>query len=115
MSMEQCNLCPAAARMAAKKRYGQLLPIAEEVIGVKMGKTRSYRNVMVRRFIACRMRDENIPVCDIAEAMGMHHASICHYLKQMRYCVDEPIFYAKELELYFKFVEYVRDEDDSAS
>ena len=101
--------------IAAKKRYTKLLHVAEDVVGVKMDRTRSYRSVLIRRFIACKMRDEDFTVCDIATAMGVHHATICHYLQQMRDCVDEPIFYARELDLYFKFVEYVKDEDAISS
>ena len=109
--MVTCATCPAARAIAAKKRYTKLLHIAEDVVGAKMDRTRSYRSVLIRRIVACKMRDEDFTVMEIGHAMGVHHATVLHYLKQMRDCVDEPIFYARELDLFFKFVEYVRDED----
>lgn len=109
--MVLCTNCPAARETAAKKRYRTLLRVAEDVTGAKMDNTRSYRSVLIRRFVACRMRDDNFTIMEIAKSMGVHHSTVCHYLQQMRDCVDEPIFYAKELDAYFKFVEYVREED----
>lgn len=78
-----------------------------------MDRTRSYHSVLIRRFVACKMRDEYYTIMEIARVVGVNHATVSHYLQQMRNCFDEPIFYAREIDLYFKFIEYVRDEDEA--
>lgn len=105
--MTQC----AAKRTIADERYAVLLPIAEEVVGQKMTSCRFAPNVMIRRFVAYRMRKEGYHIQDIARAMGMHHSTIIHYSHQMQDCFDEPIFYAGEIALYMRFSEYVEDEN----
>ena len=102
-------------QVQAEQRFSFLLPIAEEVVGKKMERRRNTEDVLIRQFIAYKMRDEGLHVSDIARAMGIHHATVIHYVKQMRNCFDEPIFYAKELENYFRFSEYVKDEEATSN
>lgn len=95
---------------SARKRYALLLSVAEEVFERKMTRSRSMNDVMIRRFIAYKMRKEGYYLVDIAKAMGMDHSTIVHYVKQMKDCFDEPIFYAGDIALYMRFSEYVEDE-----
>lgn len=103
--------CVKADRTDADDRYAVLLPIAEEVVGRQMTASRDAGNVMIRRFVAYRMRKEGYHLQDIAHAMGMNHSTIVYYARQMRNCFDEPVFYAGELALYMRFSEYIADED----
>lgn len=103
--------CVKANRTAADERYAVLLPIAEEVVGKQMTASRDARNVMIRRFVAYRMRKEGYHLQDIAHAMGMNHSTIVYYSRQMKNCFDEPVFYAGDLALYMRFSEYIADED----
>lgn len=91
-------------QVQAERRFSFLLPIAEEVVGKKMERRRNTEDVLIRQFIAYKMRDEGLHVSDIARAMGIHHATVIHYVKQMKNFFDEPIFYMKELGQYCKFI-----------
>ena len=109
--MRHCEVCTAACedrkaadpRPTAGERSGALLPVAESVVGVTMTQTRDWENVMIRRFIAFRMRKEGYLLRDIADAMGKNHSTVVHYVRQMRDCFDEPVFYANDLNLYLSF------------
>lgn len=95
----------------ADARFAFLLGVAEDVTGHTMTRSRDFRNVQIRRMVACRMREEGFHVSDIARAMGMHHASVVHYCAQMRDALDEPIFYANDLRQYARFKDAVEEAD----
>lgn len=93
------------ARPTAEERYAELLPVAESVIGKRMDQSRGIYDVMIRRFVAFRLRSEGYAYTDIAAAMGRHHSTVIHYVRTMQDCFDEPIFYASDLNLYMCFAE----------
>lgn len=93
----------------ADKRYALMLPIAEETVGRRMSRTRDRDNVTIRRICAYRMMEEGLRISHIAQAMGMHHATVLHYIRQMKDSFDEPIFYAEDIRQYIKFAEAVEE------
>lgn len=97
-------------QVQAERRFSFLLPIAEEVVGKKMERRRNTEDVLIRQFIAYKMRDEGLHVSDIARAMGIHHATVFHYVKQMQTCFDLPVYYARDLEMYHKFEDRINEQ-----
>lgn len=101
-----------APRATAEERYGALLCIAEMVVGKQMTQSRNLYDVMIRRFVAYRLRNEGYVFTDIARAMGKHYTTVMHYVRIMRDCFDEPIFYASDINLYMSFDEAVGEAEE---
>ena len=93
------------------ERFAKLLGIAEDVAGHTMTSTRDWENVSIRRMVAYRMREEGFRLSHIARAMGKHHTTILHYIRQMEDVFDEPIFYAPDIIKYGEFSEAVEEAD----
>ncbi len=96
---------------AYQDRFVKLLGIAEDVTGRTMTRTRDWENVEIRRMVAYRMSEEGFRVTPIARAMGMHHSTILHYIRQMADMFDEPIFYADDIRRYINFSDAVGEAD----
>ena len=93
------------------KRFAVILPIAEDIVGRKMGSSRESDNVTIRRMVAYRLKEEGFRLTEIARAMKMNHSTILHYAHQMSDMFDEPIFYAGDILKYIKFSESVEEAD----
>ena len=86
-------------------RYLELIRAAERVVGCKVDGTRRASSVMIRRFCAYRLREEGHYIMDIGKTLGVNHATVCHYIRQMKACFELPFYYARDLELYTQFEE----------
>ena len=95
----------------AVKRLAVILPVAERVVGRKMGRSRDRDNVTIRRIVSARLQNEGFRISHIAQAVGVNHSTAILYAKQMQNAYDEPIFYAKELRMYARFSEAVEEAD----
>jgi len=91
-------------------RYQDLILDAEHVIGCRVDGTRRAASVMIRRFVAFRMRQEGFAIMDISRTMKVNHATVFHYVKQMQTCFDLPVYYARDLELYHKFEDQIDEQ-----
>lgn len=91
-------------------RYAVLLQAAEQAVGCTMDRSRKAESVMIRRFVAYRMRQDGAFVTDIADAMGVDHSTVTHYVRQMKDCFAFPVFYSRDLELYMTFNDIVENE-----
>ena len=80
---------------------------AERVVGVHVDGTRRASSVMIRRFCAYRLREEGHFIVDIGQTIGVNHATVCHYVRQMNACFELPFYYARDLELYTQFMEEI--------
>ncbi len=89
------------------KRFAILLGIAEEAAGRPMRRTREWENVAIRRIVAYRMKQEGFHVSDIARALDLNHATILHYIRQMKDVFELPVYYHQDVELYTRFIELV--------
>ena len=88
-------------------RYLELIRAAERVVGMKVDGTRRASSVMIRRFCAFRLREEGHFVVDIGKTIGVNHATVCHYVRQMEACFELPFYYHRDLELYTQFMEEI--------
>lgn len=89
----------------AKARLMDLTVVAEVAVGCKVDGTRRASSVMIRRFCAWRMREEGFIPTDIARAMGVNHAAVYYYIRQMETCFELPVYYHRDIEMYTKFIE----------
>ncbi len=95
----------ALPELEAEKKMSLLLPIAEKIVGQKMGYTRGADDVKIRAFVSHYMWKGGQTVTQIGRAFGMHHSTIINYIKKVRDYFDVPVFYAKEVEEYLRFKE----------
>lgn len=93
------------------KRFAVILPIAEDIVGRKMGSSRKSDNVTIRRMVAYRLKEEGFRHYHIGQAMGVNHATVLHYVRTMENAFDEPIFYAGDIRQYVRFKEAVEEAD----
>jgi len=90
--------------ISADERYRQLLKAAEKVFEMKMNtKSREANNVMIRRFIAYKMRSEGFSFQAIGRVMNRSHASIIYLVNQVKDYFSLPNAYKEETEKYILF------------
>lgn len=89
----------------AAARALELFTVAEQVVGCKVDGSRKASSVMIRRFVAWRMRTEGFILMDIARALNVNHATVYHYLRQMQTCFELPFYYHRDIEMYTRFEE----------
>ena len=98
---------PGCEHPDTRARYLELIRAAERVVGVHVDGTRRASSVMIRRFCAYRLREEGHFIVDIGRTLGVNHATVCHYIRQMNACFELPFYYARDLELYTQFMEEI--------
>ena len=98
---------PGCEHPDTRARYLELIRAAERVVGVHVDGTRRASSVMIRRFCAYRLREEGHFIVDIGQTIGVNHATVCHYVRQMNACFELPFYYARDLELYTQFMEEI--------
>ena len=98
---------PGCEHPDTRARYLELIRAAERVVGVHVDGTRRASSVMIRRFCAYRLREEGHFIVDIGQTIGVNHATVCHYVRQMKACFELPFYYARDLELYTQFMEEI--------
>ena len=91
----------------ATARWLVLCAAAERAVGCRVDGTRRASSVMIRRFAAWRMKEEGFAITDVARAMGLNHATVYNYLRQMETCFELPVYYHRDVEAYARFVEEV--------
>lgn len=91
-------------------RFCELVIDAEHVVGCRVDGTRRAASVMIRRFVAYRMRQEGFTIMDISRTMKVNHATVFHYVKQMQTSFDLPVYYARDLEMYHKFEDRINEQ-----
>ena len=90
----------------ARARAIVLTKAAERAVGERLDASRNRSFVNIRRFVSWRMREEGFLFTDIARALGRDHATVHHYIKDMRDVFSLPIYYHREIEQYNLFTEY---------
>ena len=100
----QNSLQPDAKIITVDERYIQLLKIAEDMFEYRMKPSRrSLEDVMIRRFVAYRLRIEGFSYSSIAHAMGKNHATIMHLVGQMKDYFSLPSLYKQDIKRYLEF------------
>lgn len=98
-------------RWSAEQRYSILVPMAESCLKAKLNNTRERRCVLIRVFIAYKMRLEGYTLREIGRVLNRHHATVIVYVQMMKDMNDVPRFYANELQRYKEFEEAVKEYD----
>lgn len=102
--------------MLIEDRYRQLLEAAESTFGRKMQQGRENEDVMMRRFISYKLREDGYTFSQISRVMGKNHSTIIHLIYQMEDYFALPEMYKEDIKRYLKFNSTVmqneRDGDD---
>lgn len=94
-----------SGRPSAKESYDELLKPAEEVFDIKMNPyIRSREDVLVRVFVAYKMRERGYSYNEIGKVMNKNHSTIIHYIRTMEDFFAVPKAYRDILEKYKKYI-----------
>ena len=100
----QNSLEPDAKVISVDSRYEALLQIAEDLFDYKMKTSRrDAEDVMIRRFIAYRLRQEGFSFEAIGHAIGKNHSTVFHLVKQMEDYFSLPALYKQDIKKYLEF------------
>lgn len=100
----QNSLEPDADMISVDRRYAELLSIAEDLFDYKMKTSRrDAEDVMIRRFISYRLRQEGFSLSAIGHAVGKNHSTIFHLIKQMEDYFSLPGLYKDDIKKYLEF------------
>ena len=94
-------------RPPCAERYAALLPVAEEVVGVKLTQTRNGVDSLIRKFIAYRLSEEGYGRSEIGRAMKRDHATVLNLYQRMNDIISMPRFYRREIGMYRAFEDRV--------
>lgn len=101
---------------SAIKDYHAIVAAAELAVGAKMDGTRHADSVMIRRFVAFRMRHDGHTLVEISKAMGVDHSTVSHYVRTMKEELDLPNVFRRDIELFDNFNkildEQIREQED---
>lgn len=92
-------------------RYELLLEIAETVFNRKMQKGRHVDDVMMRRFIAYKLRKDGYTYSQISRVTGKDHSTIVHLVHQMDDYFSLPAMYKEDIKKYLKFDSMVMQDE----
>lgn len=96
-------------------RYKQLLEAAESIFERKMQKGRDIEDVMMRRFIAYKLREDGYTFSQISRVMGKNHSTIIHLIHQMEDYFSLPAMYKEDIKKYLKFHSKVMQDERSGN
>lgn len=100
----QNSLEPDPEVISVDKRYSELLEIAEDLFDYKMKTSRrDAEDVMIRRFIAYRLRIEGFSFASIGHAIGKNHSTVFHLVRQMDDYFSLPNLYKDDIKKYLEF------------
>ena len=101
--------------MYCVERYKTLLPIAEEIVGFKNTRRRTFDQLVLRCIVACKLREEGFSVSAIGRAMGYSHANILYYFGKKQDFFAIPTMYERELRWFREFNEEIEERSQSPS
>ena len=86
-----------------KERCGVLLRAAQQAVGKRLGNGREKENVLIRMFVAYRLRSEGYTCEAIAKLMGRNHSAVSHYVRKRIPDIQSlPSIYRSELDMFTK-------------
>ena len=92
------------------ERYAEVLPAAEEAVGVKLNPRRDTLTTTVRSFVAYQLHKEGYSYTDIARMMGLNHSSVIHLVERKENALSVPGAYKSETEMFNRFNELLGHE-----
>ena len=85
------------------ERYDVVLSAAQEAVGKKLCSGRATEDVLIRVFVAYRLRQEGYSFDTIGKVMHRDHSTVMHYVrKKMDDMLSLPDYYRNELDMYDK-------------
>lgn len=88
-------------RVTIENRYNLLVAAAEATVGHKMNPDKRHsEDVLIRQFVAYRLRQDGYSFPKIAKVMNKNHSTIMTLCNRMNDYFELPNIYATELELY---------------
>ena len=97
---------PPEYRPPILQRYAEVLQAAQIAVGKKMARGRGKEDVLIRMFVAYRLRCEGYPFEAIGKVLGRNHSTIVHLVgKKMADMLSLPKIYLRELKMYNKMNE----------
>ena len=92
-----------APQSSIKERYGVILLAAQQAVGKRLAEGRRKEDILIRVFVAHRLRQEGYSYEAIGEVMKRDHATIIHYERvKMSDMLSIPNMYRDELKMYRK-------------
>ena len=99
-----------APQSPIKERYGVILQAAQQAVGKRLEEGRRKEDILIRVFIAHRLRKEGYSYEAIGEMMNRDHATIIHYERtKMGGMLSLPKMYREELKMYDKMNEILNN------
>ena len=96
-----------------KVRCLELVTVAELVFGHKLDYDSRLRvDVMIRRFVAYKMRTEGYTLSVIGKSMNKSHAAVLHLINQLDDFFSIPSLYKDEIEKYQEFDKLSKKDGD---
>ena len=92
---------------SCRRRYNELLPVAENIIGEKCRKERTFNQAILRTFVASQLRKEEYSWGVISKVMGYNHSTIIYYTRKLEEMKKLPMMWEKELNMYERFKEEI--------
>lgn len=86
-----------------KERYSALLPVAEKLVGAKLGDKRTPEQMLIRLMVSCRLYDEQYTISEIGRVIGRDHSTIMYYIKRRDDYFSVPTMYTYEVSLLERF------------
>jgi len=96
------------------ERYAEVLPAAEEAVGVKLNPGRDALTTTVRSFVAYRLHKEGYSYTDIGRMMGRDHSSVIHLVERKENALSVPGAYKSETEMFNRFNEILGEVSPSS-
>ena len=94
-----------------EERFAEVLRAAQQAVGKRLGNGREKENVLIRMFVAYRLRSEGYTCEAIAKLMNRNHSAVVHYVRRRIPDMQSvPKHYKSELEMLEKMNE-ILDKD----
>lgn len=97
---------------ACRNRYKEILPIAENIIGEKNRKERTFELTVLRCMVASKLREEGYKLSDIGCVMRYDHSTISFYLAKKADFFALPLMYEREVRWFKAFDEALNNEEN---
>lgn len=97
---------------ACKDRYKEILPIAENIVGEKNRKERTFELTVLRCMVANRLKEEGYTLTNIAKAMSYDHSTVIFYFKKKADFFALPLMYEREVRWFKAFDEALKNDGD---
>lgn len=97
---------------ACRDRYKEILPIAENIVGEKNRKERTFELTVLRCMVANKLHEEGYTISDIGRVMRYDHSTVSFYLSKKADFFSLPLMYEREVRWFKAFDEALKNDGD---